>query len=76
MAAKLRATWAMLFWPTWPAAVDRVLLLDERNLGSQIDRTTFQRETYPKNILWHPYFIRYKLSKKSCLLFKLIENFF
>ena len=30
MAAKLRATWALLFWPTWLAAVDRALLLDEQ----------------------------------------------
>ena len=26
----LRATWALLFWPKWPAATDRTLLLDER----------------------------------------------
>ena len=32
MAATLRATWALLFLPTWPAAVDRTLLLDERSL--------------------------------------------
>ena len=31
MAAKLRATWALLFLPTWPAAVDQALLLDERS---------------------------------------------
>ena len=36
MAAALRATWVLLFWPTWPAAVDRALLLDERSL-SQIE---------------------------------------
>ena len=30
MQATLRAQWALLFWPTWPAAVDRTLFLDER----------------------------------------------
>ena len=33
MAAKLRATWELLFWPTWPAAVNRALLLDEKSLS-------------------------------------------
>ena len=31
IAAMLRATWALLFWPTWTAAVDWTLLLDERS---------------------------------------------
>ena len=33
MAAKLRATWALLFWTTWPTAVNRALLLDERSFN-------------------------------------------
>ena len=32
IAATLRATWALLFWPRWPAAVDWTLLIDERSL--------------------------------------------
>ena len=31
IAATLRATWALLFGPTWSAAVDWTLLLDERS---------------------------------------------
>ena len=31
IAAWLRATCALLFWPTWLAAADRTLLLDERS---------------------------------------------
>ena len=37
MAAKLRATWALLFWPTCSAAVDRALLLDERSLKQDFE---------------------------------------
>ena len=29
IAETLRITWALLFWPTWSAAVDRTLLLDQ-----------------------------------------------
>ena len=32
MASKLRATWALLFWLTWSAAVDQTLLLNENGL--------------------------------------------
>ena len=35
MAAKLRATWALRFWPTWPAAVEQALLLDERSVSNE-----------------------------------------
>ena len=35
IAATLQATRALLFWPTWPAAVDWPLLLDERSHSSQ-----------------------------------------
>ena len=28
IAARLRTTWALLFWPTWPAAADLTLLID------------------------------------------------
>ena len=38
MAAKLRVTWAPLFLPTWPAAVDRTLLLDERSLKVELKK--------------------------------------
>ena len=31
IAAKLCAKWALLFWPTWPAAANWTLLLDERS---------------------------------------------
>ena len=31
IAAKLRAMWALLFWPKWPAAVDRILFFDKRS---------------------------------------------
>ena len=33
IAATLRASWALLFWPTWPAAVNWTLLLDERSFS-------------------------------------------
>ena len=35
-ATSLRVTWVLLFWPRWPAAVDRSQLLDERILGNAI----------------------------------------
>ena len=28
----MRATWALLFWLTWPAAADWTLLIDEQSL--------------------------------------------
>ena len=31
IASTLRATWALLFWPTWLTAIDWTLLLDERS---------------------------------------------
>ena len=31
IAARLRTTWALLFWCTWPAAADWTLLIDERS---------------------------------------------
>ena len=34
IAATLRATWALLYPPMWPAAVDRTLLLDERSFSA------------------------------------------
>ena len=40
---KLLATWTLLFWPTWPAVVNRALLLDERlvrRLFSNLSRIT------------------------------------
>ena len=42
MASTLRATWALLFWPTWPAAVDRTLLLDERSFKASYQFLFFQ----------------------------------
>ena len=34
IAATLQATWALLFWRMWSAAVDRALLLDERSFNA------------------------------------------
>ena len=33
ISARLRDTWAPLFWPTWPGAVDWTLLIDERSFS-------------------------------------------
>ena len=38
IAATLRATWTLLFWPTGPEAVDRTLLLDERSFNHDTAR--------------------------------------
>ena len=35
IAATLLATWTLLFWPTWAAAVDQTLLLDERSFDKE-----------------------------------------
>ena len=52
IAATLRATWELLFWPTWPPAVDWPLLLDERSLkATAID----SQNIYLKAFLYAPW---------------------
>ena len=46
IAAALRATCALQFWPTWPAAFDWPLLLDERSLRSKLWQFTKKGNKY------------------------------
>ena len=53
MAATLQATWALLFWPMWPAAVDWTLLFDEQSLKAPL---SFGSNQLKKNVKIDHYF--------------------